>query len=108
MRKIAFVASILGIFILFLLSAVLPPTPISSLSGLNKTINNQKIITSGKVVEERFYPSYSLLKLDNSLPLHCDCKSLSFMNKNISALGIINEFPLGNKYIKILKIKEEK
>ncbi|MBI2632548.1 hypothetical protein HYW75_06080 [Candidatus Pacearchaeota archaeon] len=108
MRKITFVASILGIFILFLLSAFLPPTPLSSLSSLNKTINNQKVIVSGKVIEERVYSSYSFLKLNNSIPLHCNCKHLSFKNKKISVLGTINEFPLGNKYIKVLKIKEEK
>lgn len=108
MRKLAFVVSLLGIFSLLIVSLVLPAAPLNSISDLNKTINNQKVIVSGKVIEEKFYSSYSILKLNNSLSLQCNCKSLSFKNKNISARGIINEFPIGNKYIKVLKIKEKK
>lgn len=108
MRKLAFIASLLGIFSLLIVSLVLPATHLNSISDLNKTINNQKAIVSGKVIEEKFYSSYSVLKLNNSLSLRCDCKSLSFKNKNISVLGIINEFPPRNKYIKVLKIKENK
>ena len=108
MRKLAFIASLLGIFILLIVSLVLPATPLNSISDLNKTINDQKVLVSGRVIEEKFYTSYSVLNLNNSLSLRCNCKSLSFKNKNISALGIVNEFPIGNKYVKVLKIKENK
>ncbi len=105
MRKLTFIISLLGILILLLISILIHPIQLLAPSDLNNTINNQKVLVSGKIIDEKIYASYKILKLNNSISLNCNCKSSPLKDKNISALGIINEFPIGNKQIKVLKIK---
>lgn len=105
MRKLSFIISLLGILILLLIPILIRPALLLAPSDLNKTIDNQKVLVSGKVLDEKIYASYKILKLNNGISLNCNCKSSPLKNKNISALGIINEFPIGNKQIEVLKIK---
>lgn len=103
MKKISFMISVLGIFIL-LLAFALPPKIISSPSELSSLIPNQKIIIQGRVVKETYSENYKTLALDNEIQLKCDISCPNYLNKKVSALTILE--PYNNKnYLRVLKIK---
>ena len=99
MRRVSFILTILGIFTLLILLDS-SPIKINSISDLDSLEENQKVITSGLVISERPYGNAKLLILDNKIELICSCPS--YLNKNITAIGILNEF--NKKRIKILEI----
>ena len=102
MKKISFIITILGIFILFLAFA-LPPKIISSPSELSSLIPNQKILIQSQVIRETYSKDYKTLTLNNGIQLKCDL-SCNYLNKNISAITILESYNNKN-YLKILKIK---
>ena len=99
MRRISFIITILGIFILLILLNT-NPIKVNSLEDLENLQENQKVTTSSKVISERPYGNAKLLTLENKIELICSCPS--YLNKNITALGILNVF--NKKRIAVLEI----
>ena len=105
MRRLSFIITILGIFILISLIIFQKPIEVLSPLDISDLTDNIKVSTSGKVIEEKPYNSFTLLKLDNNLELECSCpQNQRFLNKNISVLGIKNSFNKKNR-IKVLRIQ---
>ncbi len=102
MKNLSLIITILGILVLFLLF-YLPPIPITSPENLTNLTTNQKVIINGQVIQEKLVKNARILILENDLQLTCDCQS--YLKKNITALGKINEFPVGKKTIIVLTIK---
>lgn len=105
MRSIAFIITIIGIFIL-VISLNQKPITIDSQDDLTKLQQNQKVAIQGEVIEERTNKNSKLIVLDNELQLNCPIPCPSYLNKNITAVGIIEtwtEIPR----IKLLKIQEK-
>ena len=104
MRRISFILTLLGIFILFLILLLSKPIPVSSPEQLKFLNQNQKILLQGKVIKESLNKNSRALKLDNNLSLTCEKPCPSYLNQNIQAIAVIEEFN-SNKYLKVLKIQ---
>ena len=105
MRKWQFIISVVGIFVLLILTMELPVKSINSQKDLEKLVDNQKVELSGRVIKESQWGTSLLLTLDNKVQLICNCpKSKIYQNKNISALGLVSSF--GGKRVKVLRLKE--
>jgi len=104
MKKIAFIFTILFLSLLIVLNQLLPPKTLYSLEELSQFEQNQKFLVNGNIVKETYSNNYKILHLDNELQLQCDLSCTSFLNKNITALVILEKYNNKN-YLKILKIK---
>ncbi len=105
MRRISLILTIVGIFILIILLNQ-EPIQITSINNLTSLQQNQKIILQGEVIEERISKNSKLIILDNELQLYCPLPCPSYLNKNITAIGILETWT-ETKRIKLLKIQEE-
>jgi hypothetical protein len=106
MQKIALLISLLGIALLLTLTGIQKPIEISSAAQLEKLKDNQKVIVTGKVIDQRVYKTSTTLILEKNLSLVCDhCKLSSLKEKSIKAEGIIDNF---NRKIsiKVLTLEE--
>jgi len=102
MKKLSFIIAILGLFSLLFFFA-LPPKTVSSSEELSALISNQKIIIQGNVIKETYSKGYKLLSLDNGFQLKCNINCPNYLNKNVSALTILEKYNNKN-YLKVLKI----
>ncbi len=104
MRRIAFITAILGLFLLLSLLIFLQPISIKKPEELSNSPDNKKVTVSGKIVKESRFGSQTLLTLNNNIELLCECPyNLNYKNKNISALGIVDDFA-GKKRIRVLRL----
>ena len=101
MRRYAFILSLIGIFILLLIMLNSKPIIIYSSKELSNYQDNQKLLISGKVIKQTF----SSLTLENNFSLTCDSSCPTYLNKNISALVLLDSFN-NKKQLKILRIIE--
>jgi hypothetical protein len=92
MRRYAFILTILGLFTLFLLLFVLPPKTIQNPEDFQFLEENQKVQVHGKVVKETLRTNEKILILDNEIELICDRSCPSYLNKEISAIGLLEKF----------------
>jgi hypothetical protein len=105
MKNLALAISLLGLFTLLIFLAFLPAKTINSKEDLLKLKDNEKVLLQGKVVEEKFFGKKRILTFDNGLEISCECPfSQEYLNKKISAIGIINNFS-NKKTIIVLKIR---
>jgi len=104
---LSLIISVLGIFSLMLLMFILPPvkiSPDSDLQSLNLR-DNQKIHLEGIVTKENLNKDARTLMLNNHTYLLCqDCGKISFLNKNVSIIAIVEKYS-GKIYFKVLKVK---
>jgi len=104
MRRLSFIVAILSLFILLFLLA-LPPKPITSPDNLSQFQPNQKLLIQGEVIKETLAKNYKILYLDSEFQLECPLPCPSYLNKNISAISLL-QFYNGRYYLRILKIKK--
>lgn len=104
--KLSLIISILGIFLLFLLSAIIKPQEINS-AELNSTKENYVKI-SGKIIKEKVYDEFSILILQDNFgiaEISCfSCKN--FINKTVIVEGKIQNYK-NQKQIQAEKIQEK-
>jgi hypothetical protein len=104
MRRYSFIIAVLGILSLIVLLIFSPPINVTSPSQLTNLTENQKILISGQVLSEKTSNYDKTLILDNNISLNLDKNSPFFLNKNITALCLLNNYD--NKItLKALKIK---
>jgi len=103
MRKYAFILTVLGFFLLtiFFNSS---PISISSPDSLSNFEPNQKFLIQGTVIKETLSQNQKTLHLDNNFKISTDKNTPSLLNKNISAIIILETYN-NNNYLKSLRIK---
>lgn len=102
MNKLPINITLLGILSLIIILTFSKPIEISSNGDLKSLIQNQKIQTSGKIIDQKNYDKITILKLENNITLAYSGKHINFLNENIEAIGIYDSFNYPK--IKILKI----
>ena len=100
LKLISLIIALLGLSSLFLLAYFLHPQQISTLQELKE---NSYVQAQGKVISERTYADFSIIKLDNNLTITCNCKG--FINKTIEVEGKVESYE-NTLQIKAYKIKE--
>ncbi|MBX4211946.1 hypothetical protein KW787_00620 [Candidatus Pacearchaeota archaeon] len=103
MRRLAFITAIAGLFILLLVFTLSPPKQASTTGDITNLENNERVVVSGVVVEERSFGTMKIIKLDNNIEIITD-KGIYLVNKTILALGKITDFT-GQRRVSALKIK---
>lgn len=81
------IISVIGIFLLMIISLNLQPQKISSYSELKE---NSYVKVRGKITEIKNYQDFSAIKLDNNITITCNCKFP--VNQTISAIGRVEEY----------------
>jgi len=79
--------SILGIFLLLIISASIQPEKISGYSELKE---NKYVQVSGKIISIKNYEDFSILKLDSNITLTCNCKFQA--NSTVTAQGKVEKY----------------
>jgi len=82
----------------------LPPKSINSQAELSKLEQNQKILLSGTVIEEKQAAYSKTLFLDNNLSVVCSPSCPTYLNKKINVLGILDKYA-GKEQIHVLRIE---
>lgn len=103
MRRVALSVALLGILALLILLNFYEKE-ISSERELSDLADNQKVKITGKVVSEKEFGEYWILKLDKGIEVRCECSG--FLGENVIIYGIVEEFN-GNKRIEVLKIRRK-
>lgn len=98
MRKIAFIISILGMGLLFLL-LLDEPIKISSLDGL---VVGELVNIEGVVEQQRKFGNGVLMFIED-IPVFCECNN-NYAGLNVSIVGIIENFPQDLR-IRVFKIE---
>ena len=106
MRKIAFVIAFLGMWALTLLATSQSGRTIQPGENLSALQENQKISLTGRVTAESQGTAQKILTIEKKQKVYCDCPAKTYLNKNVSILGIIDEFN-GQKKIIVLRIEEK-
>ena len=101
LKTISLLISLAGISLLFFLAYFLPPQQVNSYSELKE---NSFVQTSGKVISERNFSDFSIIKLDNDITITCNCQG--FINKTIDAEGKVTAYE-GELQITSYNIKEK-
>lgn len=101
LKLISLIIAITGISLLLLLAFLLPPKSIFSYQDLKE---NSFVQTSGKVLSERNYSDFSIIKINNNITITCNCKG--FFNKTIEVEGKVESYE-GALQIKAYKIREK-
>ncbi len=103
MRKIAFIITMICLFILAFLLLNQKTIEITSKEDIFNLKDNEKIVVEGKVSEERPSGNSRIIKLDNGIDFYCE-NCPSYLNKKIKVYGIIEDYN-SKKQINILKIE---
>lgn len=86
MKKLAFAITIAGIFILLIFLNFKSPVNIDNSSELSLLTENTKVKTTGKVVSEKQYGDFKILKLDNNIEITCQpCPKA--LNRTFTIIG---------------------
>ena len=92
MRKIAFMLTIIGIFVLLMLLNFSAPVIVDNYSSISKLEDNTKVQAQGRVISERtLYGETKLLKLDNGIEITCK-SCLSYINRTLEVMGTIERY----------------
>ena len=83
MVKKTLLIALSGILVLLLLPFILPPKLVNSPADLNKLINNQKITSWGKVIEEKTTGEEKTLRLSNGLLIKLEKIKPDLKNKEL-------------------------
>lgn len=102
MKTLSLILAILGLLSLLLILIYQKPLSINSPEQLTNIIPNQLIQTQGYVIEEKYTKTNKILVLNNNLEIICDKSCPTYLYRNISVLGVYDDF---YKKIKALKIK---
>ena len=78
---ISLIISLIGIFILFVLSFFIAPAEVSSASQLQ--LNNY-VSAQGTIKQIKTYDDFSVIKLDNNITITCSCNFS--INKSIALI----------------------
>lgn len=94
MKYLALIVALIGLSLLFTIFWASETTPIYSTEELSKLIQNQKVSSEGKVIQQRPFGKSILLKLDNDIELLCSsfCHYSNLLQKNISIEGSYDDF----------------
>lgn len=86
---VSLVSSIIGIFLLLMISFYIQPKEITSYSHLKE---NDYVKVHGKIISSRYFSEsdFSILLLENNITIICDCKFP--VNKTIIAEGKVEEY----------------
>jgi len=84
---ICLIISILGIFILLLISSNLRPKKVSNYSELAE---GDYVQTTGKIISLRDYQDFSVIKLNNNITITCNCKFT--INNTIEVTGKVENY----------------
>jgi len=103
MRRISFIFAILGIFLLIVFLFFIPNKELKNVKDLNKTINNEKVILSGVVQNEKTSNKFRLFNINKINVICSGCKSYS--GKFVKIKGVIDDYE-GKKEVRVLEIQE--
>ncbi len=103
MKKTAPVITLIGLFTLILILNLSNPIKISSQADLSNLTPNQKVQVEGIVISQRDNNQNTILTLENNITLIYSGSYFNFLNKNIKAIGIYDNFKYDK--IKVLQIK---
>ncbi len=99
MRRYAFILTILGILLLFLLLSLQKPISITPKTNLNNTLQNQRVELTGIVTEQ----TYTTITIDDNLKLNCE-SCPAYLNKKVVIIGSVETWTTEPR-IKVLEIK---
>ena len=102
MRKIALVFSLLGLFILLIISFLIGARKVVSKDELGGMKNNEIVTFTGRVVEERYGGKY---KLDNGIEFECE-KCYGLKNTNVRVYAKVEKYK-EKIYLIALKVREK-
>lgn len=104
MRRLSFIVTLTGIFILLILINFSSPKTITGPQQLEKLTDYTKVQTSGRVISERIlYDETKLIKIDNNIEIICNSCPV-YLNKSISVIGTSEKYE-NKTQIVALKIK---
>jgi hypothetical protein len=96
--------SLLGLIILALLVLFAQPTELKSQLDLPNFEDNQKVLVSGQIIDEKIYSNSRTLLLTNNITLYCLCKNVPpLKGKKISSIGLLDTYQ--KTKINVLEIK---
>lgn len=101
MRKLAFIVSLIGIFVL-LGFFMLPAQIITNSNDILELKLNTKVILVGTVDSERAYGDFRILSIQG-VTVTCNCLE-SYLGKKVEILGVVENYEK-KKQIEILRIK---
>ena len=101
MRRFAFIVAILGIFVLILLIWMIPAREISDLGDLEGLEDNQRVILSGIVENERNYYENLIFEINNVKVICGKCENLQ--DKYVEVEGILDSYG-DNLKVDVLRI----
>jgi hypothetical protein len=104
MRRWAFVFSIVGIFLLIMFVGLGNVTEIDNLEDLKGLIDNEKVIVSGKVENEKINSWEKVMVLNNGIKLVCELNCGYYVGNKVRVLGIVESWT-GEKRVRVLEIK---
>ena len=97
--KISFLISILGIFLLLLVSFLTQPKQVNHYSELK--INNY-VKTTGKIISINSYQDFLVIKLNNNITITCNCNLKA--NQTVAVAGKVTKYK-GNLQIEAEEIE---
>jgi DNA/RNA endonuclease YhcR with UshA esterase domain len=100
MKKIAFVAAVLGIGILMGMM-LLPPSGIMGQEDIDSLDLNSKVVLSGKVESERDFDGFKVMRV-NGVDVVCNCEGF-YLGKEVEVKGIVDEFE-GKKQVRAIEV----
>ena len=104
MKKTALFLTIIGILLLILLSFFYTK-PLLTSKQIENLLPNQKILISGKVIQEKNNPSYHTLIINN-ISIRCMNPCPSYLNSKVQVFAVTKEYK--SKYLQALQIKKVK
>ena len=91
--KLSLIISILGIFLLLILTNLIKPQQVNNYQQLSQLKLNQLATTTGKVISVYSTNDFNIIKLNNNLTLTFNQKNLQLkQNQTITATGIISSY----------------
>lgn len=95
--------SILGIFILLLISLTIQPKSIKNYQQLKE---KDYVSVSGRIISSNYYKNsdFSILRLENNITITCNCKIPA--NETLTAKGVVENYK-GNLQINAEEIERK-
>jgi hypothetical protein len=93
MKRTVLLISLMGLFLLILINNFSTPIKISSQNEINNLVENEKVIVSGIVINEKTSTNNIILTLNNNVSVYYDSITIkSLKGKNITVIGIIDTY----------------
>ena len=103
MRKLAFIISIFGIFVLVLVMFFSGEIKVEDVEDLDELEVNSKVIVDGKIVGERNFGEGVKFELDNGLFVLCDNCGVGFIGRKVEVYGAVEDV-YGEKMVGVLRM----